>query len=438
MKSSSLKLVIANCLVLFSVFFSYGQTWELEQCIDTALVNNKKLEISRNNVLIGEIRTKEAKANLIPKLTLNGEYKYYTDLPTQLLPLSVFGGPEGQFKEARFGVPHNINANVQLAIPVYNSQIYGAIKSTQIASELSTIQYQKNEEEIIMEVSSLYYNGQIVLSQIAFIDSNIVNVSQLLKNVELAKNQLLANGIDVDRVTLQLDQLAFKKMKLESNYEQIVNGLKFIMGLPLSSVVEINPAIQFSKAKQYEFQQSLEVAMIQMQNRLLTNELLSLKRTRLPSVSLFGSYGTLGYGYDKQPNQFLNFYTLGLVGLQVNYTLFNGTVTHRKIQQKNLELDNSLQQIKLVEDKNEMLVANARLEINVAQKLVETSTLQVNLAQSIFDNTELQRQHDLASLNDVLLANSALKEAQQNYLSAIVDYLKADLNLKNLTGNSLK
>ena len=438
MKSSSLKLVIANCLVLFSVFFSYGQTWELEQCIDTALVNNKKLEISRNNVLIGEIRTKEAKANLIPKLTLNGEYKYYTDLPTQLLPLSVFGGPEGQFKEARFGVPHNINANVQLAIPVYNSQIYGAIKSTQIASELSTIQYQKNEEEIIMEVSSLYYNGQIVLSQIAFIDSNIVNVSQLLKNVELAKNQLLANGIDVDRVTLQLDQLAFKKMKLESNYEQIVNGLKFIMGLPLSSVVEINPAIQFSKAKQYEFQQSLEVAMIQMQNRLLTNELLSLKRTRLPSVSLFGSYGTLGYGYDKQPNQFLNFYTLGLVGLQVNYTLFNGTVTHRKIQQKNLELDNSLQQIKLVEDKNEMLVANARLEINVAQKLVETSRLQVNLAQSIFDNTELQRQHDLASLNDVLLANSALKEAQQNYLSAIVDYLKADLNLKNLTGNSLK
>lgn len=438
MKNITLKLVITNISVFLVAAFSYGQTWELKQCIDTALLNNKKLEISRNNMSIGEIRTKEAKANLIPKLSLNSEYKYYTDLPTQLMPLSVFGGPEGQFKEARFGVEHNINANVQLAIPLYNAQIFSAIKATKIASEIASIYYQKSEEEIIMDVSSLYYNAQIVLNQIAFVDSNIINVNQLLKNVTLSKSQLLANDVDIDRVTLQLEQLAFQKMKLESNYEKIVNGLKFMMGLSLEENVEVTPEIKFTKATKYELQTSLDVTMLQTQSLLLSNDLMSLKRSRLPSVSLFGSYGTLGYGYDKKPNQFLDFYTVGLVGLKVNYDLFNGTVTHRKIQQKNLEIDNSALQLKMVEDKNEMLIANAQLEIKVAQKLVETSNSHVDLAKSIYENTELQRQNDMASLNDVLLANTSLRESQQNYLSAIVDYLKADLNLKNLTGNSLK
>jgi len=33
------------------------------------------------------------------------------------------------------------------------------------------------------------------------------------------------------------------------------------------------------------------------------------------------------------------------------------------------------------------------------------------------------------------LADNALREAQQAYLTSMVDYLKADLELKKLTGN---
>jgi hypothetical protein len=59
----------------------------LQQCIDTAQVHNKNLQMSRNNMAIGEQREKEAKANLIPKVTANADYKYFTNLPYQLLPV---------------------------------------------------------------------------------------------------------------------------------------------------------------------------------------------------------------------------------------------------------------------------------------------------------------------------------------------------------------
>jgi outer membrane protein TolC len=56
------------------------------------------------------------------------------------------------------------------------------------------------------------------------------------------------------------------------------------------------------------------------------------------------------------------------------------------------------------------------------------------VAQTIYEQTILQQKQGTASLTDVLLADNAFREAQQTYLT-IIDYLKADLELKKLTGN---
>ena len=75
------------------------------------------------------------------------------------------------------------------------------------------------------------------------------------------------------------------------------------------------------------------------------------------------------------------------------------------------------------------------MQREIAGKMVENTTEQINLAQSIYEQSLFQQKHGTANLTDVLLADNTLREAQQAYLSAIVDYLKADLELKKLTGN---
>ena len=71
----------------------------------------------------------------------------------------------------------------------------------------------------------------------------------------------------------------------------------------------------------------------------------------------------------------------------------------------------------------------------LAKSSVETSSKQIELAKSVYDNTILQQRQGVANLTEVLLADNSLREAQQNYLSAVVNYLKADLELKKITGN---
>ena len=414
-----------------------AQQWSLQQCIDTAQVKNKMLQMSANNVSIGEQRHKETVAGLIPKVNINGDYKYYFDLPYQLMPMSTFNpaAPAGQFKEAQFGVAHNLNFNVHFSMPLFNSQVLGAMETTKIGGELSKLQLQKTKEQVFFDISNLYYNVQILQKQLAFIDSNLVNTSKLLSNMQILKEQLMIKATDVTKVQLQLAQLTTQKEIVSSKISQVLNALKFNMGISINQPIEIDRSIEFKNSGDFSTQTTVDIRLVETQNKFLKSELSTLKNSRLPSLSLYGTYGQTGYGYDVKPNDFLKFFPVSFVGVQLNYPLFNGTVTQRKINQKKLEISNSKLQLSLATEQNLMQIDNAKRTKFTAQQTVENTLAQIKLSQTVYEQTILQQKQGTANLTDVLLADNALRETQQNYLSAIIEYLKAELELKKLTGN---
>lgn len=422
-------------MIIVASFTGQAQTWSLKQCIDTAQVYNKTLQISRNNIALGVERNQEAKASLIPKVNLNADYKYFMDLPYQLMPQSAFGGPEGQFKETQFGVPHNISTSIQVAMPLYNPLVYGAIKTTKVAAELNELQYKKTEEQVFFETSNLYYNAQILVHQQEFIESNLVNTTKLLENLQLLHSQLMIKRSDVTKVELQKEQLLTQRELIVTNYEQVMNALKFSMGIPFQQNIQIESKIQNKASNEYTNSLTIDLQIANTQNLVLTSELNTLQNSRLPSVSLFGSYGQTGFGYDEKPNDFLKFFPTSFAGLQVSVPLFNGTVTKRKINQKKIEIQNSQLQIEVVTEQNIMLIENAMRKRMVSQQSIENTSSQINLARTVYDEMVLQQKEGTATLTDILMADNALREAQQSYLSAVVEYLKADLELKKFTGN---
>ena len=55
-----MKLVITNVLILFlSSINLYGQTWTLEQCIDSAYANNQRIAIAENTRELSALKHKE-------------------------------------------------------------------------------------------------------------------------------------------------------------------------------------------------------------------------------------------------------------------------------------------------------------------------------------------------------------------------------------------
>lgn len=437
---SILKLFFALFTILFGNQTVSSQEWTLKQCIDTALVKNKSVQLSKNNHTISEERWKESKANLLPKIGLNAEYKYFTDLPTQLMPLSTFNpsAPEGQFKEAQFGVPHNINASIQLLVPLYNPQLYGAINATELANQLNQLQTTKVEEQLAFDIANMYYSAQIIYSQIEFIDSNLINSQKVLSRVQKLHEQSLSKGTDVQKMALQIQQLSNQKNQLTAKHVQLLNALKFAIGLPQEMDFQTVQTIQYETSIELENKPIIELQLNSLQQQLQLNELKTLNHSRfLPNLNLIANYGTMGLGYDQQPSNFLNFYPIGFAAVQFSYPLFSGTQTLRKINQKQFELQNTQLQRLLLEEQNAMQIRNAKQQRSNALETIATSKEQITFAQTIYQQTQLQYSLGSASLTEVLLADNALREAQQTYLTAIIDYLKATLELTKLTGNNL-
>ncbi len=427
--------------ILFLLLFTIGfqglkaQELSLKKCIDKALTNNKQLKIDENNLRISKEKEKEVKANLLPKIDATIDYKYFFDQPTQLMPANAFNpmAPEWQFNAAQFGVPHNINANIQFGMPLYNAKLLNGIKTTKIAQELRELQFQKSKEEVTETVTNLYYNAQIIKNQIDFMTDNIINSTKLLNNLKLLKKQKLTTGTDVNKIDLQVKQLETTKQLLESKYQQVLNGLKLNMGV-INEKFDVITEINYQQIKDYTQQTITDIKMVRSKKKLTDSEIKSLKKEMMPSVILYGSYGQTGFGYDKKPNEFLDWYPASFIGLRIDIPVWDFTRTH-KIKQKRIENETIDLQLSLLNDKNTIEIDNTKLQISVAQSTIVNSIENIALAQKVYDSVLLQNKEGIASLTDVLMADNNLRQEQQNYLTAIIDYLKADITLKKLTGN---
>lgn len=426
-------------LVLSVVISSAGlkaQAWSLKQCIDSALVHNKTLKIAQSDIAVASEKNKEAIAGLIPKLYGNADYRYYADLPYQLLPASVFNGPQGVYKEAQFGTPHNLNANLLLDVPLFNPQITGAIAITKRAKEINQIQFQQTEEQVIFDVTNLYYNAQLISSQISFITNSLNNSNKLYNNVQLLYEQRMAKGTDVDKIKLQISQLTSQLSKANAQYQQVLNLLKLQLGINSVQKFAIEETFNASLEKlDYHSKSTSEISLLTTKTSLLRTELNALKMSHLPSLSLYGSYGTIGYGDYRGKADFFKTYPVGFAGVKLSWLLFSGTTTEHRIFQKKEEIKQNTIRLELLNDKQNIQIENARMQMEIANSGLTNSKEQLKLAETIYAKTLLQQNEGIATLTDVLMADNSQKEAQQNYLSSMVDVMKADLEFKKVTGN---
>ena len=421
-------------ITLLSPAIVPAQILSLNQCIDTALIYNRNIRLSQQDALIAGEKNLEAKSTLLPKLTGFADYRYYTDLPYQIMPQEAFGGPAGTYKEIQFGVPQNLSTNLQLAMPLFNPTALSAIKSTRIASELSEIQKRKTDEDAVMEVSNAYYNAQVLLNQLAFMDSNIINTNKLVQTTTLLYQQQLAKGTDVDRLKLQLQQLATQRSTISSQHQQVLNALKFLMGKPISDSIEVQ--LNETSVVEADFQPKIttDILLIDKKMEFSQSELSGLKNSRLPSLNAYGVYGTNGFG-TTGTNSFFNFHPIGYVGAQLSVPLFNGMVTKHKIDGKKIEVNKTIIQKDVLTEKVHLDLVNAEMQFNLANTTIATVNTQIELAKKIYNNTVLQNQQGMATITDLLLADNSLRESQQNYIVALINLRRAELEYKRVTGN---
>jgi OMF family outer membrane factor len=411
-----------------------AQTWTLQACKDTLTRRNKNLKIIHNNRQAVLLKMEEVKTMRYPKLIIAADYRYFGNLPYQLMPLSVFNGPEGKFKEAQFGVPHNMTTNFQVQLPVFNPQTQSAIESSKYAEEMTELQFRKLEEQLLFDISLLYFNAQILHKQAALLDSNLADNAQIAANVKLLHEQGLAKSTDVEKIEWQAEQLRAQKVNVRSKIEQIFNNMKLLMSLPQDAEFRIDETINLPEKKNYTENPLPDLMMLQTQKSICETEKKSFRLAKLPIINFTANYGYTGFAYDKSPNEFLKFFPTSFIGLQLSYSLWNPALK-KKAAQKEIDLKNNFLQTEFQTEQIATQLKNAYLQRDAAEANIKSYARQTALAEKIYAQTRLQIKHGTANLTDVLTAHFSLREARQFYLNALTEYLKTELEIQKFSGN---
>lgn len=118
-------------LILFlSVrLISSGQTMTLEECVRRGIANNLSLENARIDINKSRTGISQNRARMLP--VINGVFQFtdYLKQPVNVTTGTLLGNdfPDNPTWQTIKSMQYNVNAGVQLNVPLYNQSIYASV-----------------------------------------------------------------------------------------------------------------------------------------------------------------------------------------------------------------------------------------------------------------------------------------------------------------------
>lgn len=414
--------------------------FSLQQCIDYALSHQSSYLNAQIDEEISKRKVQEILGLSMPQISASGGLNDFIEIPTSLLPGEVFGAPAGTYIPVKFGTQYSANGGLEVGQLIADGQYFVAIQATKALKEFTSKSTQRTKIETITTVTKAYYNALIADKRIELLNSNVDRISKLASDSKIMYDNGFIEQLDLDRINITFTNLKTEQDKIS----KLVNLSKYLlmyqMGMDVNSTLTLTDTLKpmnFESVLTVSFNPQDRIEM-QLLNTAESLYKLDVKRYRVayfPSIYAFGSYS-----YQAQSNEFDLFgsgqkwYPTGIVGLKISVPIFDGLQKTRKIQQVNLNLQkNSNDQLNLTNGLT-LQYMNAKTQLQNATQSLQSQDDNMKLAERVYNTTKSKYEQGVGSNTDLLNAQSALKESQTNYLSALYDAMIAQTDYLNATG----
>ena len=402
------KFLFSAAAVLFGASAVAQNETTLKQCIEYGIHNSVTLQKASLEVDKNKQKEKEVLSTGLPQI----------NLLTQLIPGEIIGKP-GTLIPARFGTQYNFTAGFTASQMIYNQTLLVGVKAARVAEDLANLGVEKTQQQLIYDISTAYYAAQISNVQKEIVESNLKKVSKLKLVTKSQYENGLAKKTDYDR-------LQVSETNLQTELENIA--------LKISKLIEPS-ALQLS-TPQHNVANNIDVRIIESQKELNELNIKQFYAGYVPALNANATYNWQNMGNEVHlVGENANWYNNTMVGLSLTVPIFDGLnkhykATQAKIQQEQLDLDalNLAESIRLQNQ-------NAYNKLKASKASVQVQEKNMKLAEEIYTSTQEQYNGGLVSLSELMHAETAQKEAQNNYLRALVQVKLAELDLLKASGN---
>ena len=410
----------------------------LEECIEIGIENNLALQTKRNEIRKGQYALTENRARLLP--VING-FAGFTDNikpPVSVTDGSSYGVPYNVTKT----LPYSANAGIQLQLPLYNQTLYTSMDVARIMDQLNRLGYEKAREELMMEISKLYYLGQTTNEQLEILKNNIGRLEELKNITEAFYDNGMAMDIDVKRVRINLDNMKVQYDNAQAMLVQQMNLLKYMMDYPMEKnfALERVQAEKLSHTELTGLSENLyEIQILESQKTLAEKQRKLIRNGYIPSLSLSGNLSTSAFTdkarYWFQDNPSSKWYTSYGVGVSLRVPIFDGLEKRNKVRKAEMDIENARLNLENTRKNLQTKYLNATNDLMNSERNFFKQKDNYLLAEDVYAVTIDRYKEGIASMTEVLQDEMRMSEAQNNYITAHYNYQLNNLVLLKLTGN---
>jgi outer membrane protein len=447
-KSGRLKTIARLFMLLVAVItfntVNAQQPLRLQDALKYALEASQAARKARLDVENSQYQIDEVRSRALPQISGSGGLTYNPILQQSALPGDFFGQP-GTTLLVAFGQKWNASAGVSLNQTIFDNSVFTGLKAAKTTAEFYRLNAQLTEEQIIEQVATSYYQVLVQRHQVGVVDSTIKNTQKVQGVLQSLYENGLAKKIDVDRIAVNVSNLRSRRQQLLNGVELLQNQLKFYMGMPIQTPINI-PDAQLAqiqpravpKEDSVNVSNRTELAVLSTQESLLKYQRQATKSEYMPSLSLSSSYSyqglSNGFPVFKGQKNGANWFDVASVGLSLKVPIFNGNATKARLRQADVEIRKLNEDIAQTRLSLNLAHENAKTQINNSIITLNNQQENVKLAQEVYFNTQNNYNNGLATLTDLLDAENSLTEAQTNYSSALLDYRVAEIQLVKAQG----
>jgi outer membrane protein TolC len=323
---------------------------------------------------------------------------------------------------------------------IFDPSVMVALQARKALEDLARKGVELTIQDVKVSLTKSYYSLLVAEKQKALVQQNIFRLEQLERELKEMYKIGFAEKLDVDKITVTLNNLITQKAKVDQIVGLAYLSLKFQMGMNLNLPIKLTEKISEENLgndllrESIQFENRYEYQLIETQRNLYAYDLKRYSLGWLPTVALFGNYGYTLYNSDNLFGAASSWQRTAIIGGNITLPLVDGFQRKQKVKQAQFTLEktqNTLDNLKMALSLEE---ENAKITLSNNLRSLETQRDNMKLAEDIYNTTRTKYKEGVGSSLEILNAETALKEAQTNYFTALYDVITSKVDLQKALG----
>ena len=430
MRKEQIFILILSLLLSQAIYAQEKLTLDLKSAKEYALQFNKSIRNSGLAVIQSQEKISEAISAGLPQVNATTDYSNAMGASISI-----------QFQE---GVPATeipikptSNFNLQVGQLIFSGNYLVGIQSAKLYKKLSEKSLYKTEQDIVSQVIESYYLVLISEESLNILKTNRENLQKIYHKTEPMVKVGMMEKLELDQLSVQVNSLENAVNSAERQYEMVKNMLRLQLGVSAETELELTESltdiiekkdVSHAFSAPFEVYQNADYQMMNVQEELVEKQVEMQKANYLPTVSGYYSFTKkiLKPAFDMSPAH--------MIGLQMNIPVFSSGERKSKLNQAKIDLETTKINKELLEDQLSIQYKQLNFNLKSALETFDNQKENIKVSREVNKNLRLKYEQGMISSLELTTADNNYLKAESDYLTAILEVLKAQNELNTLIG----